>query len=124
MNQAVSVSTEGSSQLSKVVYPSFFVHPFRNYKTTITRAPMAHKTYSQEQFMVRFYKFSISFYIKILDRSSIIDSLNKSVFLIHFLKDQKPYISTNMLFLHKYTVTFYSKDVRHFTFTPRIGTKD
>lgn len=41
--------------------PSFFIKPFRNYKTTITRAPMAHKTFSQEQFMVRYYKVNLRF---------------------------------------------------------------
>ena len=123
MDRGVSTPAEGNSLVGKVTYPSFFVHPFRNYKTTITRAPMAHKTYSQEQFMVRFYKFSISFYTKISDRTCVIDSLNKSAFLIHFLKSQKPYISTNMLFLHKYTIIFYSRDIKYFTFAARINTK-
>lgn len=51
-----------SSAKKKKVCPSFFVYPFRNYKTTIIKAPMAHKTHSQEQFMIRFYRFSITLY--------------------------------------------------------------
>ena len=108
----------------KVFYPSFFIYPFRNYKTTITRAPMAHKTYSQEQFMVRFYKLSVSFYIPVpsTPKGSIIkhknfttlDSINKSVFFTHFLQNNIPYLGTNMLFLHKYTIAFFVKDSKFF----------
>lgn len=110
------------SSPEKVLYPSFFVYPFRNYKTTITKAPMAHKTYSQEQFMVRFYKFSISFYTKILNTSTggTINSINCCVFLVHFFKKRKPYMSTNMLFLHKYTIIFYSRAAKHFTLLPHM----
>jgi hypothetical protein len=58
----ISGMTSKSSIKKKKTCPSFFVYPFRNYKTTIIKAPMAHKTHSQEQFMIRFYKFSITFY--------------------------------------------------------------
>ena len=45
--------------------PSFFIYPTRNYMTTILKAPMAHKTFSQEQFGVRYYSLSIAFSIKL-----------------------------------------------------------
>ena len=105
---------------TKVLYPSFFIYPFKNYKTTIIRAPMAHKTYSQEQFMVRFYKLSVSFYIPVFskntepDKPMLLNSVNKSIFFAHFLKRSIPYLGTNMIFLHKYTITFSTVDPTFF----------
>ena len=88
---------------------------------------MAHKTYSQEQFMLRFYKLSVSFYIPVPDplkgpkgsiikhkNSTALDSVNKSVFFTHFLQNNIPYLGTNMLFLHKYTIAFFVKDSKFF----------
>jgi hypothetical protein len=109
---------------SKKAYPSFFIYPFRNYKTTIVKAPMAHKTYSQEQFMIRSYKFSISFYTLLnlntneTPESELelrLNAINKSIFFIYFLKSNAPIISTNMLFLHKYTIFFKSNDIKYFS---------
>ena len=45
--------------------PKFFIYPKNNYKTTIQKAPMAHKTFSQEQYMIRYYVLSISFTIRV-----------------------------------------------------------
>ena len=120
------VSKSVIDSVDKGLTPSFFIYPFRNYKTTITKAPMAHKTYSQEQFMVRFYNFSISFriplntlYFSKNDQTTAIpvvtDSVNKSIFISHFLKSNIPFLGTNMLFLHKYNITFYSVDSNFFT---------
>ena len=85
---------------------------------------MAHKTYSQEQFMIRFYKLSVSFYIPVtprgdlknigLNQHMLINSINKSVFFAHFLKRSIPYLGTNMIFLHKYTIIFSTTDPRFF----------
>ena len=117
-SQAVDTSMKDEDSSERLKYPSFFVYPFRNYKTTITKAPMAHKTYSQEQFMIRFYKFSISYWTGGV--CEVVDNVNKSVLLVHFLRRHKPYMSTNMLFLHRYTVIFLSRDTRHFKFKRRI----
>ena len=60
--------------------PSFFIHPFRNYKTTIIKAPMAHKTYSQEQFMIRYYRLSVSFRVYMFDDyTRPLNTINNSV---------------------------------------------
>jgi hypothetical protein len=85
---------------------------------------MAHKTYSQEQFLVRFYKLSVSFYIPVSGTPkgsmvknknfTILDSVNKSVFFAHFLLNNMPHLGTNMLFLHKYTIAFFVKDPKFF----------
>lgn len=117
--QSHKVSDQGRNDLlGKASCPSFFIYPFRNYKTTITKAPMAHKTYSQEQFMVRFYKFSISFHtnLSIPGRvNSSIPGVNNSLFFSSFLRQNMPIIGTNMLILHKYTTFFYSLDKDFFS---------
>ena len=105
--------------------PSFFIYPFRNYRTTITKSPMAHKTYSQEQFMVRFYNFSISFNIPTnpsyfnhkdttFGTTIAPNNVSKSIFMSHLLRINTPFLGTNMLFLHRYNITFYSIDLDFF----------
>jgi hypothetical protein len=119
-DDTITLQQEGASTSSKLTYPSFFIYPFRNYKTTITRSPMAHKTYSQEQFLVRFYRLSVSFNTPLIDNNNpnskfnFLDNLNKSFIFVHFLRKNMPYLGTNMLFLHKYTISFYSVDPTFF----------
>jgi len=98
--------------------PCFFIYPFRNYKTTIVKAPMAHRTYSQEQFMIRYYKLSISFKTSIntTPRGSSINSVNEALYFCLRTKMMLPCVGTNMLFLHKYSFNFYSKDTLFFSF--------
>ena len=75
---------------------------------------MAHKTYSQEQFLVRFYKLSVTFNtilpISNTPKFNFLDNINKSFLFVHFLRKNIPYLGTNMLFLHKYTIIFYTAD--------------
>ena len=116
-----STTSDKKEGKSKSGCPSFFIYPFRNYKTTITKAPMAHKTYSQEQFMMRFYKFSISFYSNNsvsghFGDKSYLSGLDKILYFSHFVRRDMPYVGTNMLFLSKYTVVFYSIDSSFFSF--------
>ena len=54
--------------------PALFIYPRKNYKTTIQKAPMAHKTFSQEQYMIRFYRLSITFHLDFKD----LDLINKN----------------------------------------------
>ena len=96
--------------------PAFFIYPKKNYKTTITKAPMAHKTYSQEQFMVRFYNFSITFHSDYVGgHRGTLDSVNKSSYFASFLRKAVPFTGTNMLFVSKYRLVFGSKDNSFFS---------
>lgn len=98
--------------------PAFFVYPKRNYKTTIMKAPMAHKTYSQEQFMIRFYNFSITFHSDCSVRNNeALNSISRSGYFAHFLKKAVPFIGTNMLFISKYSLVFRAKDSLFFSLT-------
>lgn len=104
--------------------PGFFIYPIKNYKTTIMKAPMAHKTFSQEQYMLRYYTLSVSFYVpldsELLNDSqldfSLLNRVNTSLYYLLFLIRSIPCISTNMLFLKRYTVTVYSSDQKYFSF--------
>ena len=111
------INKDTTSSLSplKNKMPSFFIYPCRNYKTTITRAPMAHKTFSQEQFMIRYYKLSLSFKIKVSSPLQP-NNINKIIFFSNMLQNNIPFVGTNMLFLHRYSILFYSRDYKFFSF--------
>lgn len=100
---------------TSVKKPSFFIYPFRNYKTTITKAPMAHKTYSQEQYMLRYYTLSVSFFTNKSKLNSI-KTLNDSIYFFLKFNLLFPYIGTNLLILHKYKFSYKSSDKNFFSF--------
>ena len=90
--------TDQYTLASESSIPSFFVYPTRNYKTTIQKAPMAHKTFSQEQYMIRFYYLSITF--TPLRHTEVgfyfTNSVCKSLYYFLFLVKGMPVFSTNM----------------------------
>ena len=110
--------SKNTSENATFKKPCFFVYPFRNYKTTIVKAPMAHRTYSQEQFMIRYYKLSISFKTNVNTAfaESHTKSVNEALYFCLRTKMMLPCIGTNMLFLHKYSFNFYAKDTLFFSF--------
>lgn len=66
---------------------------------------MAHKTFSQEQFIVRYYSMSLSFFtINKFTKFTKDAEINNITFYILHLLGIIPSISTNMLFLTKYTI--------------------
>ena len=101
----VSRVAEYSSNYKKLRAPSFFVHPKRNYKITTIKSPMAHKTFSQEQFIVRYYSMSLSFFTTThYNKFTANAKTNSTSYYILWLLGAMPSISTNMLFLTKYTI--------------------
>lgn len=82
--------------------PKFSVKPFKNSKFTIIKAPMAHKTFSQEQYLYSYYSLSteFSFFLK----NSFLD-LNKLLHFFLILKQSKFSIETNLFFVQKICVT-------------------
>jgi hypothetical protein len=113
-NDSININESKNNQKK----PSFFIYPFRNYKTTIVKAPMAHRSYSQEQFMIRFYMLSITFHTKFsIEKNELSNfSVNKSFYFANVLKKNTPYAGTNMLFLQKYCIFFDSRDINFFSF--------
>lgn len=91
--------------------PSFFIHKKSHFKTTKLKTPMAHKTFSQEQFILKFYHLSISF--KTTNSLNLWpNSLNKSIFIALNLRKTTPFFNTNLFFLKKVSLSFYSHDTR------------
>ena len=72
--------------------------PIRRKKYTVTKAPMAHKTNSKEQYGFKFYFFKASFQSN-LDSHMMISSVDFGAFFINNLKKLFPIFSTNLLFL-------------------------
>jgi hypothetical protein len=96
--------------------PSFFIYPCRLYKFTTIKSPMAHKTFSQEQFFCKNYKLSISFSSRISSSDSLyLMHINNSLYFTTFFFNQIPSIGTNMLLIQRLTLRFFSRDVRFFS---------
>jgi hypothetical protein len=96
---------------SKVNAPSFFVQPVRQYKFTQLKAPMAHKTFSQEQFLLKHYDLVISFRT-VLSTQYNLDSINNSIFVALSLRNSIPFFNTNLLFLKRINFSFRSSDCK------------
>ena len=78
--------------------PAFFTKPSKVSKFTITKAPMAHKTFSQEQYKVKFYRFLFKFTFRF---NYLPASVNGLIFLINFLKYSFFFFETNFFFLNR-----------------------
>jgi hypothetical protein len=97
--------------------PKFFIYPKKNYKVTVQKAPMAHKTFSQEQYMIRCYVMSISFLTPISNGSIYpVTDINSSVYYALVTLNSLPYFSTNLLWLKKYSLTYLSNDTNFFSY--------
>lgn len=91
--------------------PSIFIFPFNKYKTTVLKAPMAHKTNSQEQFIFKEYTLGITFNLCLNSFT-----LNETLYYILLIKKIIPNYSTNLLFLRKFTIRLYSLSDKHFSY--------
>ena len=106
-------SSESNSEAKKdkkFKTPLFFVCPIKQTKITTLKTPMAHKTFSQEQFQFRFYSFSISFNLQKNKKTSNINTLNKSLFIALMIRNNFINFSTNMLFLKRFRASIPVKD--------------
>lgn len=102
-------STKQSNNLTKK--PSFFIHPYSQSKITLIKSPLAHKTFSQEQFLTRYYRVSVSFKPNtILHNQDLISSVNGSIYSANFIRNNVPLISTNLLFLKRMSYIYNSND--------------
>jgi hypothetical protein len=74
---------------------------------------MAHKTFSQEQFIIKFYRFVISF--STTNTFGNPKSVNESLFLLISLRLSIPVLETNLLFLKRFRLQFLSSDKKFMT---------
>ena len=100
---------KASEEDSEEMQPSFFVHPCKRKRLTFLKAPMAHKTFSQEQFLSKFYTLSISFNNNFRN-DSIVSGVNNSMFLALSLRQENLPFESNLIFLKKLRMSLTCKD--------------
>ena len=133
-SQADTLLLSEDSPLSQPFFskkPSIVILPKRSTKLTFLKAPMAHKTFSQEQVSFEFFKLNISFtplsspscprpryredslilLSKIKERGFLPSSRNAALLLYSWTKKGVPFLSTNLFFLSRltYSFTFYDE---------------
>ena len=89
--------------------------PTSKKKFTLTKAPMAHKNRSKEQYKFQFHKFKIIFDNFFKDDNGV-DKINKSIMFIFILKNSFPQFETNLLFLKTVNISFFIKDLNYFNY--------
>lgn len=103
-NSTLSQDEKNNKRLRR---PGFFIYPKKQFRFTNTKAPMAHKTFSQEQYMFKFYHLSISFKV---NSDTRLHSVNKS---LYFMLSQRRFYSfygTNLFFLKRFTLVVNAVD--------------
>ena len=94
--------------------PSFAFKPTRVSRTTITKAPMAHKTFSQEQLQFKFFNLIIKLTLPTNKANSIL-TINQSLYLLLQLKNSIPFVETNLFLLKRFNLILPVKDTRFLT---------
>ena len=95
----------------KVKKPSFAFKPTKIHKTTLIKAPMAHKTFSQEQFQFKFFNIVISFCVKI-PQSLLLKDGNSLLLLLYKLRNIVPFVETNFFLLKTFCIILPFKNVQ------------
>jgi len=105
-----------------------FAHlPVKRTSYTLTKAPMAHKTNSQEQFVFKFHKYKISIKTR-LTVDYAIKSIDEQLLALLLAKSIFPVFSTNLLLLKYYILGISGRDSHFFSYyrfkadkNPRAG---
>lgn len=92
-----------------------FVLPVKTNKFTLTKAPMAHKNWSKEQYKFTFFKFKITFKFFLKEENEI-KSINSSLFFILLTKKNFPNFETNLFFLKNINFLFFFRDFFFFNY--------
>ena len=99
---------------SDELQPSFFVFPCNRSRLTFLKAPMAHKTFSQEQFLTKTYTLSISFNNN-FRHNSVVGGVNNSMFLALSLRQNNLPFESNLMFLKKLKMSLTCSDSGYMT---------
>ena len=92
-----------------------FIFPVCNKKFTLTKAPMAHKNWSKEQYSFKHYRFKITFFSTISEEWGLTD-LNRSTMFILINKKHLPILETNLIFIKKINLFFFFNDFKFFNY--------
>jgi hypothetical protein len=82
----------------------FFVYPKKRQVLTLTKAPIAHKTFSKEQFTFYTYRLTTRFSATLFVYQS---TVHHALLLLLLTKKNFPIFETNLLYL-KYFLFFYT----------------
>lgn len=94
--------------------PGFFIFPKKSTKFTLLKAPMAHKTFSQEQFVFVTYRFSLTLNVDL--KCSPPSQKDLAVAILSYFDGLHLFYGTNMLFLRNFTVLFLIGDRSYFSY--------
>jgi hypothetical protein len=108
-SRAASVVTDKSGR--KVTSrPSFFVQPLNRTRLTLLKAPMAHKTFSQEQYKFQSYNLGVTFNGR--PARNIPSSVNHSIFAATSARNSDISMETNLLVLARFRLSFAAFDAQ------------
>lgn len=97
--------------------PAFFIYPKKRSFFTILKAPMAHKTFSQEQFKFQYYTYSITITPPPLQAETGARFPRESIiFFLNFFRGLQFLSGTNMLLLTTFSTSFFIIDSSFFSF--------
>lgn len=94
----------------------FFVLPTRQQIFTLTKAPIAHKLKSKEQYKFIFFLIKISF-TNCLILEENITSVNQALLFLFLLKKNLPFFSSNLLILKNTSFKFSFSDYIFFSYS-------
>jgi hypothetical protein len=89
--------------------------PVRYKLYTFQKAPMAHKTNSQEHFKFKFFHFNLVFNTTLVS-THYLSSLNSSLLFFIVTKSMFPVFETNLLFLKSYQLFIFFSDSQYFKY--------
>jgi ribosomal protein S10 len=89
--------------------------PKKKTKFTMTKAPMAHKTFSQEQFVIQYRRIIVRLPISSEDSQSIASTLMS----IGILRSNKLTVGTNLMFTSKVSFSLATGDKTFFNINKR-----
>lgn len=94
----------------------FSVYPNTRKIFTLTKAPIAHKNWSKEQYKFQFFKFKISFDTS-LNENNVLNNINKTLLFIFITKKEFPNLESNILFLKNFKILIQMYDNSFFNLT-------
>jgi hypothetical protein len=97
--------------------------PIRRKSYTLTKAPMAHKTNSKEQFLFKFYKFKASIKTHFIT-SYRLTSVDQSLLALLMTKKTFPFFETNVLLLKHSTIYLSMSDSRYFNYFEFLSSRE
>lgn len=105
--------TTSDASLRNRKRPRIAILPPTKSMYTLTKAPMAHKTNSKEQFLFKFYNFKFSFNLKTNVKLAPA-TVAQGAHSVSITKKLFPVFETNMLFLKNYEISYPVHDKNFF----------